>query len=303
MLSNIPNSLLSRLGEVYYKTEYGAAYLGDAIDFLRLIPDSQIDLIMTSPPFALQRKKEYGNPSPEEYVKWFLPFADEFWRILKDEGSLVIHIGGSWEKGKPVRTLYIFELVLALSEKFYLAQEFYWFNPSKLPTPAEWVTVRRIRVKDAIDPVWWFSKSPFPKANNRNVLKEYSSSMLALLKNGYKAKLRPSGHNISTKFQRNLGGAIPPNLLTIANTDSNSYYFKACREAGLKPNPARYPVKLPEFFIQFLTNGKDIVLDPFGGSNATGEAAERLGRRWVCFEMEEEYLKGSRFRFQQGQLL
>lgn len=302
-MSNIQNSLLSHLGEAYYKTEYGAAYLGDAIDFLRLIPDSQIDLIMTSPPFALQRKKEYGNPSPEEYVKWFLPFANEFWRILKDEGSLVIHIGGSWEKGKPVRTLYTFELVLALSEKFYLAQEFYWFNPSKLPTPAEWVTVRRIRVKDAIDPVWWFSKSPFPKANNRNVLKEYSSSMLALLKNGYKAKLRPSGHDISTKFQRNLGGAIPPNLLTIANTDSNSYYFKACREAGLKPNPARYPVKLPEFFIQFLTNEKDIVLDPFGGSNATGDAAERLGRRWICFEMEEEYLKGSRFRFEQRQLL
>ena len=302
-MSNKPNSLLSCLGQAYYENGHGAAYLGDAIDLLKLIPESQIDLIMTSPPFALQRKKEYGNPSPEEYVKWFLPFADEFWRILKDDGSLVIHIGGSWEKGKPVRTLYTYELVLALSEKFYLAQEFYWFNPSKLPTPAEWVTVRRIRVKDAIDPVWWFSKSPFPKANNRNVLKEYSSSMLALLKNGYKAKLRPSGHDISTKFQRDLGGAIPPNLLTIPNTDSNSYYFKACREAGLKPNPARYPVKLPEFFIRFLTNEKDIVLDPFGGSNVTGEAAERLGRRWICFEMEEEYLKGSRFRFQQGQLL
>jgi len=258
---------------------------------------------MTSPPFALQRKKEYGNPSPEEYVKWFLPFADEFWRILKDEGSLVIHLGGSWEKGKPVRTLYTYELVLALSEKLYLAQEFYWFNPSKLPTPAEWVTVRRIRVKDAIDPVWWFSKSPFPKSNNRNVLQEYSSSMLALLKNGYKAKLRPSGHDISTKFQRNLGGSIPPNLLTIPNTDSNSYYFKACREAGLKPNPARYPVKLPGFFIRLLTDENDVVLDPFGGSNATGEAAERLGRRRICFEMEEEYLKGSRFRFQKGQLL
>lgn len=294
--------LLSRLPASYYQTEYGAAYLGDAVDFLRLLPDYCIDLIMTSPPFALQRKKEYGNPSPEEYVDWFMLFANEFGRILKDEGSIVIHIGGSWEKGKPVKTLYNFRLLLALCEKFYLAQDFYWFNPSKLPTPAEWVTVRRIRVKDAVDPVWWFSKSPYPKANNRLVLKEYSDSMLELLEKGYKPKLRPSGHNISNKFQRNLGGAIPPNLLIIPNTDSNSYYLRACRKAGLKPNPARYPVKLPEFFIRLLTSEGDIVLDPFGGSNATGEAAQHLGRYWLCCEINEEYLKGSRFRFNQGQL-
>jgi DNA modification methylase len=296
-------TVLSRLSTPFYETEHGAAYVGDAIDLLRLIPSSQIDLIMTSPPFALQRKKEYGNPAPEEYVNWFLPFADEFWRVLKEEGSLVIHIGGSWQKGKPVRALYHIELLMRLCERFYLAQEFYWFNPSKLPTPAEWVTVRRIRAKDAVDPVWWLSKSPFPKANNRNVLKEYSSSMLELLEKGYRAKLRPSGHNISTKFQRNLGGAIPPNLLIIPNTDSNSYYFKACKSAGLKPNPARYPTKLPEFFIRFLTEENDVVLDPFGGSNATGEAAERWGRSWICFEINEEYLKGSRFRFKQEQLL
>lgn len=296
-------AVLSHLPRPYYETERGYAYLGDALDLLKLIPPSQIDLIMTSPPFALQRKKEYGNPTPEEYVEWFSPFANEFWRILSDSGSLVIHLGGSWEKGKPVRTLYNVRLLMALCQRFYLAQEFYWFNPSKLPTPAEWVTVRRIRAKDAVDPVWWFSKSPFPKADNRRVLKEYSASMLELLKKGYKAKLRPSGHNISTKFQRDLGGAIPPNLLIIANTDSNSYYFKACRSSGLKPNPARYPVKLPQFFIRFLTDENDVVLDPFGGSNATGEAAQSVGRNWICFEIEEEYLKGSKLRFEQGQML
>jgi hypothetical protein len=190
--------ITSKLPSSYYETEHGAAYLGDAKELLKFIPDGQINLIMTSPPFALQRKKAYGNVPPEDYVAWFMPFAEQFWRILADDGSLVIHLGGSWEKGKPVRTLYNFRLLLALCDKFYLAEDFYWFNPAKLPTPAEWVTVRRIRVKDAIDPVWWFSKSPFLKSNNRNVLKEYSRSMLELLQKGYKARLRPSGHDIST---------------------------------------------------------------------------------------------------------
>jgi DNA modification methylase len=294
-------SIISSLPEPYYSTYSGVAYLGDAGKLLPLIPDSKVNLIMTSPPFALQRRKEYGNVLPEEYIEWFMPFAREFQRVLTDDGSFVIHLGGSWEKGKPVRTLYNFRLLVALAEKFHVAEDFYWFNPAKLPTPAEWVTVRRIRVKDAVDPVWWFSKSPFPKANNRNVLKEYSESMLELLRKGYKARLRPSGHNISTKFQRNLGGAIPPNLLLISNTDSNSYYFRACREAGLKPNPARYPTKLPEFFIRLLTDEGDIVLDPFGGSNVTGEAAERQNRNWICFEISEEYLKGSKFRFERIQ--
>ena len=121
----------------------------------------------------------------------------------------MIDIGGSWLKGTPIRSLYHYELLIALCKKykfkdenyqFYLAQDFFWYNPSKLPTPAEWVTVRRIRVKDAVNTIWWLSKTEFPKATNRNILKPYSDSMKSLLKNGYKAKNRPSGHNISTKF-------------------------------------------------------------------------------------------------------
>jgi len=181
---------------------------------------------------------------------------------------------------------------------FHLAQEFFWWNPAKLPTPAEWVNVRRIRVKDAVNTVWWLSKTPWPKANNRNVLQPYSRSMHDLLENGYRPKLRPSGHDISSKFRRDNRGAIPPNLLRIANTESNSYYLRACQEAGIKPHPARYPAALPEFFIKLLTDEGDLVVDPFAGSNVTGEVCERLGRRWLAFETVEEYLRGSRFRFE-----
>jgi site-specific DNA-methyltransferase (cytosine-N4-specific) len=283
----------------FYTTQYGAAYLGDAITFLRQMEPESVDLIVTSPPFALKRKKEYGNVDDKEYVRWFMDFAIEFKRVLKDRDSLVIDIGGTWMEGQPTRSLYHFELVIALCETlgFHLAQEFYWYNPSKLPSPAEWVTVRRTRVKDAVDPVWWLSKTPDPKASNWRVLRPYSDSMKKLLENGYKAQLRPSGHDISEHFSKDNQGAIPPNLLSMANTDSNSTYLRECRQRGIKPHPARFPHGLPEFFIRFLTDPGDLVLDPFAGSNVTGEVAERLGRRWLAFELVEEYLEASKFRF------
>lgn len=287
------------LGKCYYETTLGKAYLDDSLNILSKLPEKSINLIMTSPPFALIKKKEYGNVSSEEYLDWFEPFAEEIYRVLTDDGSLVIDIGGSWIKGQPTRSLYHFEFLLMLVKKFnfYLAQEFYWYNPSKLPTPAEWVTIRRIRVKDAVNTIWWLSKNPFPKANNRNILKEYSDAMKHLIEKGYTPKLRPSGHNISDKFQKDNKGAIPPNLIELANTESNSSYLKLCKENEIKPHPARYPVALPEHFIRFLTDENDIVLDPFGGSNATGEAAEKNNRKWISIELEEEYLKGSKFRF------
>lgn len=286
----------------FYETEYGAAYLGDAKKILsdRSL-EGEVDLIMTSPPFALRRKKEYGNVDATAYVAWFLEFARVFHRILKPKGSLVVHIGGSWDRGQPTRSLYHYELLIELCKipgyQFSLAQEFFWHNPAKLPTPAEWVNVRRERVKDAVDCIWWLSKDPHPKANNRAVLQPYSESMKQLLKNGYTAKLRPSGHDISSKFNHDNKGAIPPNLLQIANTESNSRYLRACRQTGTKPHPARYPAGLPEFFVRMLTDKGDLVVDPFAGSNVTGEVCERLERRWIAVDIVEEYLQGSKFRF------
>jgi site-specific DNA-methyltransferase (cytosine-N4-specific) len=285
--------------EPFYTTQHGAAYLGDALTYLRQMACESVDLIVTSPPFALNRKKEYGNVDAKDYLSWFMDFAIEFKRILKNEGSLVIDIGGTWAKGQPTRSLYHFELLISLCRtlEFHLAQEFYWYNPSKLPSPAEWVTVRRIRVKDAVDPIWWLSKRANPKASNRQVLKPYSDSMKRLLKEGYKAKLRPSGHDISGNFSKDNRGAIPPNLLSLANTDSNGVYLRQCRQRDIKPHPARFPHGLPEFFIKFLTDPDDLVVDPFAGSNVTGEVAEQLSRRWLAFELVEEYLEASKFRF------
>ena len=283
----------------FHETPLGRIVHGDSIEALAAYPSESVDLIMTSPPFGLVRKKDYGNVEASEYVDWFKPFAAAFRRVLKDSGSLVIDIGGAWNKGYPTRNLYHFKLLVMLCEEvgFHLAQDFYWWNPSKLPTPAEWVTVRRIRVKDAVNTVWWLSKTPWPKASNRRVLQPYSPSMQELLAKGYTAKKRPSGHDISEKFSIDNGAAIPPNLIAIPNTESNSFYLRYCEEKGFKPHPARYPAELPEYFIRMLTEPGELVIDPFAGSCVTGEVCERTERRWACIEVVRDYCEAALGRF------
>lgn len=283
-----------------YETALGKAYHGDSVEILKIIPKESIDLVITSPPFALRRKKSYGNVSAEQYTNWFWPFAEHIFRILKRNGSFVLDIGGSWNKGEPTRTLYHFELLLRLcgpNGPFRLAQEFYWYNPAKMPAPAEWVTIRRIRVKDAVNPIWWLAKSANPKASNRRVLKPYTKSMEEMLTRGYNEGPRPSGHVVSGKWGKRQKGAIPANLIIAANTRSSDPYLKGCREHGLEVHPARFVPAIPEFFMKFLTRPGDMVVDPFSGSNVVGEVAERLGRKWIGVEINREYVLGSAFRF------
>jgi DNA modification methylase len=280
-----------------YTTAWGRAYHADALDVLRRLPSDTTALVLTSPPFALRRQKAYGNVAATEYVDWFWPFAEEIYRILRPDGSFVLDLGGTWNPGTGTRSLYQYELLLRLTKIFHLAQDFYWYNPSKLPTPAQWVTIKRTRVKDAVNIIWWLSKTESPQADNRRVLKPYSRSMQRLLRDGYKAARRPSQHDIGPHFRRDNGGAIPPNLLEIPNCRSNDDYFRRCRAAGVPIHPARFPSALPEFFVRFLTSPKQQILDPFAGSNVTGRVAEDLGRHWLSIECNADYVEGSRLRF------
>src|SRR5207302_1793439 len=158
-------------------------------------------------------------------------------------------------------------------------EEFFWHNPSKLPSPIEWVNKRKIRAKDTVNIIWWLSKTEWPKANVSNVLVAYSERMKVLLEDPdrfYTPKDRPSGHNVSRGLAKDNGGAIPPNLLQFPNSESNGCYLQLCKSFAVEPHPARFPIALPEFFIKFLTEERDLVLDIFGGSGTTGEAAEGL---------------------------
>ena len=288
--------------ELYF-TEYGHAFVGDAKELLSSLDENSVDLVITSPPFALQRKKEYGNKDQDEYVDWLIEYGHLIYRVLKNSGSFVLDLGGAYKKGRPVRSLYNYTVLIRLCDEcgFNLAEEFFWHNPSKLPSPIEWVNKRKIRVKDSVNTVWWLSKSDFPKADVKNVLNPYSERMKKLLQNPdkfYKPKKRPSGHDISARFgSGGNGGAIPPNLLQFSNSESNSQYLRLCNLLNAKKNTARFPSKLPEFFINFLTDENDLVVDIFAGSNTTGAVAEKLHRQWIASDLERDYLAASALRF------
>ena len=285
-----------------YHSDLGQAACGDSRNLLAELTDESVNLVITSPPFALQRQKEYGNKEQHEYADWFADFARIVLKKLRPDGSFVIDLGGAYLKGVPARSLYNFRTLIKLCDDvgFFLAEDFYWFNPSKLPSPIEWVNKRKMRAKDSVNTVWWLSKSAWPKADVTTVLTPYSSRMKKLLENPsafYSPKLRPSGHDISKGFARDNGGAIPSNLLQIPNTESNGQYTRGCKTVGTETHPARFPEALPEFFIRLLTDPDDLVVDIFAGSNTAGSVAERLSRRWLAFEEKLDYLAASAFRF------
>ncbi len=295
----LPDELLQHR---VYATVRGSQLVGDSREVLGKLPASCVDLIVTSPPFALLREKSYGNKEQTEYVDWLVEFGRAAHRVLKDTGSLVVDLGGAYQRGRPVRSLYQFRVLLEFCDRldYRLAEEFFWHNPAKLPSPIEWVNKRKIRVKDSVNTVWWFSKGDWPKADVRNVLAPYSERMKKLISDPdafYRPKDRPSGHDIGKGFGTDNGGAIPPNLLQFPNTDSNSGYLRMCKALGKESHPARFPADLPTFFIKFLTEPNDLVVDIFSGSNTTGRAAEDLGRRWLSIDERRDYAALSAIRF------
>lgn len=295
----------------YYRTALGEAYCSAVEDFLESDSAARIrgkvDLVFTSPPFPLVKKKKYGNQTGEEYLEWIVSVITEISDLLSDDGSLVIEIGNAWIKGSPTMSTLPLETLLAIqkSTNLNLCQQFICHNPARLPGPAQWVTIERIRIKDSFTHVWWFSPSVRPKANNRNVLKPYKSSMKRLMeRSSYNAGLRPSGHKISDEsFFIDNGGAIPANVLEFANTAWKSLYTNWCKKHDVPLHPARMAQGLAEFFISFLTDERDLVLDPFAGSNTTGATAEKMGRRWQAIEKSEPYLLGSMGQFENPEQL
>jgi site-specific DNA-methyltransferase (cytosine-N4-specific) len=261
----------------------------------------KVQLIFTSPPFPLNRKKAYGNKQGEEFSTWLADLAPNLKKLLTPTGSIVMEMGNAWEPGRPVMSVLALESLLQFLKKgeLQLAQQFICYNPARLPSPAQWVNVDRIRLKDAYTHVWWMAATDRPYADNRQVLTPYSKSMLHLLKTGkYNSGKRPSEHHIGkTSFLTKNKGAIPANVLTITNTGTGDVYQKYCRENGIKPHPARMPVALPEFFIKLLTKGDDLVMDPFAGSNTTGAVAQQLKRKWISVEAKDEYIESSKSRF------
>jgi site-specific DNA-methyltransferase (cytosine-N4-specific) len=316
------------MAPILHRTKLGRYYRANTGDWLHSRAGKklrgQVQLVLTSPPFPLNEKKTYGNLTGDSYKEWFVGLAQLFADVLTDDGSIVIEMGNSWESGRPVQSLLHLESLIDFVNHpdagLRLCQQFICYNPARLPSPAQWVTVHRIRTTDSFTHIWWMAKTDYPKADNSKVLRPYSKSMQNLLErqrfnNGH----RPSGHRISEDgFLIDHNGSIaqnvlelepiddtrevrlpfPVNAFTISNTTSTDFFQNTCRERGITPHPARMPSGLAAFFIQFLTDPGDLVLDPFAGSNTTGFVAERLDRRWVAIDIQEEYAVQSKIRFE-----
>jgi hypothetical protein len=312
-----------------YVAHGGAYYVGDSAKVLtsRAFANlkGRVQLLVTSPPYPLNEKKSYGNLTGEEYLRWMESLATVFSDLLTDDGSIVIEVGNSWEPNRSVQSLLALEALLAFTKakgaNLRLVQQFVCYNPSRLPSPASYVTVKPMRTVDSFTHVWWLAKTDTPKADNRKVLRPYSKAMKDLLKRGaYNSGRRPSEHTVSEKgFLNDRGGSIAhnlfemepleehrevrlPNAFSFSNTASKDFFHAACKERGIVPHPARMPVGLASFFIEFLTDAGDLVLDPFGGSNTTGYAAALANRRWVAIDAQEDYVEQSKLRFLDPQL-
>jgi site-specific DNA-methyltransferase (cytosine-N4-specific) len=306
-----------------YKTDFGEFHVAQCEKKLSDMVKRgvKVQLILTSPPFPLNNKKQYGNLSGDEYLRWLSSLAPLFASLLTENGSIVIELGNAWEKGRPIQSLLTLKSLIAFLENpnadLRLCQEFICYNPARLPSPAQWVTINRIRAIDSFTHIWWISNSDYPKADNGKVLRPYSKSMLRLLKRGsYNAGKRPSEHTISEQsFLIDHKGSIahnvlelesmdesrevrfPVNALSISNTKSNDHFSLECKKSGVTPHPARMPSELVSFFIDFLTDEGDLVLDPFAGSNTTGWCAEKLKRKWISIEADAKYGQQSMLRF------
>lgn len=315
------------MSELLYKTDYGRYFIGKCESEIKKRKlKGKVQLILTSPPFPLNNKKQYGNLIGDEYLEWFKSLAPLFAETLTENGSIVIELGNAWEKDRPVQSLLHLKSLMSFVENplsnLRLCQEFVCYNPARLPSPAQWVTIERIRTIDSFTHVWWMSNSDYPKADNKKVLRPYSKSMKKLLEKGeYNAGKRPSEHVIGEKsFLTDNNGSISHNVLeleqidykrdlrlpysmfSISNTKSNDFFTKTCKERNIVPHPARMPLELASFFIEFLTDEGDIVLDPFGGSNTTGFSAEKLKRNWVSIEVNKDYGRQSLIRFEEPSL-
>jgi DNA modification methylase len=290
---------------IAYKVGLGECYNASIEDFLQSAAAARFkkktNLILTSPPFPLASPKKYGNKIGEEYLNWIVSIVKSMIPLLTEDGSLVMEIGNAWDKGSPTMSTLPLKTLLAIEEEtdLHLCQQFVWENSARLPGPATWVNKERIRLKDSHTHIWWFSPTPRPKSDNRNVLTEYSPAMKRLIRTGkYNPGLRPSEHNIGEEsFKKDNHGAIHGSTIIMGNTYSDPAYRAWCEEKNVPLHPARMPINLAEFFIKFLTDKGDRVFDPFGGSNTTGRAAENLQRRWVCVERDPDYVQGSLGRF------
>ena len=262
---------------------------GDCLEQLKMLKDDSVDLIITSPPYADQRKSTYGGIAPENYVEWFLPIAKELYRVLKPEGTFILNIKEKVQCGE--RSTYVIELILAMKRQGWLwTEEFIWHK--KNCYPGKWPN----RFRDAWERLLQFNKVKHFKMYQEAVMIPMGKWANTRLKNlSQTDKIRDTskvgsgfGKNISNWLNRQM--AYPTNVLHLAT------------ECGNKKHSAVFPPSLPEWFIKLFTKEGDVVLDPFMGSGTVLFVANKLARFAVGIDIVKEYCDMVKIKLQENDM-
>jgi site-specific DNA-methyltransferase (cytosine-N4-specific) len=285
-----------------YTTSLGSFLWGHAEDVISSLDRGSVNLVFTSPPYPLLRKKEYGNLNGEAYLNWLEDILGLHLEALAPHASLLVNLGEAYEqRGSPALSTYREELTIRARKNLGLSLfgKYYWHNPSK-PPAGHWVTHAKCRPKNDAEEILWFAKTgESPRFYGENALRPYGATMRKLLERGGDSRAkRPSGHGDSKNgFSVDRGGSWPGQVISLPNAASNGPYFSFCRDHGLPPHPARFPEKLAHLMVSTHSQKGDLLFDPFGGSGTMAEMAEALERRWVVGERDLNYSISSIGRF------
>ena len=251
-------------------------FCGDSAEVLKTLPDNTIDLIITSPPYADQRKSTYGGISTDQYVEWFLPISEQLLRVLKPTGTFILNIKEKVVNGE--RSTYVMELILAMSKQGWLwTEEFIWHKKNSYP--GKWPN----RFRDAWERLLQFNKSKKFAMYQEEVMVPMGDWAKTRLKKLSETDKRRDTSKVGSGFGKNISNwvdrdkAYPTNVLHLATECNN------------KKHSAVFPEELPQWFMKLFTQEGDTVLDPFAGSGTTLFVAERMGRNAIGIEIMQEY--------------
>lgn len=251
-------------------------YLGDSKDKLKLLPDNSVDLIMTSPPYADQRKNTYGGIHPDKYVEWFLPISKQLLRVLKPRGTFILNIKEKVVNGE--RSTYVMELIIAMRKQGWLwTEEFIWHKKNSYP--GKWPN----RFRDS-----WERLLQFNKEKKFNM---YQEEVMVPMGDWAKNRLKNLSETDKIRDNSKVGSGFGKNISNWLNRDKAypTNVLHLATECNNKNHSAAFPEELPEWFIKLFTKEIDTVLDPFMGSGTTLFVANRMRRNSIGIDIVQEY--------------
>ncbi len=263
---------------------------GDCREKLKSIESNSIDLIITSPPYADQRRNTYGGVHPNKYVEWFLPISDELLRILKPTGTFILNIKEKVMNGE--RHTYVIELILEMRKQGWLwTEEFVWHKKNSFP--GKWPN----RFRDSWERLLQFNKNKKFKMNQDSVKVPIGTWAKTRLNNLSETDKIRDNSRVGSGFGKNVSNWVGKKLVYPTNV------LHMATECNNRNHSAVFPEKLPEWFIKLFTDRGDWVLDPFSGSGTTNKVAHKLGRNSIGIEIMTNYVEMTKKNIKTSELV